>query len=142
MYAGGGGSKGPVSCLAPTRGGSGGAGFYNKPITQPFSQPYSIGGGGASAPGCANAGAGGNTTIANVGTVNGGAASPGLASGANGTQPGSNLTIPNRFRPGGFTQQGPNGSQPSDSKNLAIGMSGMSGPGIQGMLIVYENNGT
>jgi hypothetical protein len=40
MYAGGGGQSNNNS------GGNGGGGFYNKPITQPFSQPYTVGSAG------------------------------------------------------------------------------------------------
>jgi hypothetical protein len=64
MWAGGGGGSNNGAT-----GGNGGFGFYNKPITQPFSQPYAIGGAGT---GPGGSGAGGATNVANVGTVNGG----------------------------------------------------------------------
>jgi hypothetical protein len=133
MYAGGGGGSNPM--CAQNSGGTGGAGFYNKPITQPFSQPYSVGAGGNSAP--SNANAGGSTTIANVGTVNGGGAAGG-SPGANGNQPGSNLTIVNAFRPGGYGRAG------SQSSVLSAGTgatcSGQTGG--TGLLVVFENSGT
>jgi hypothetical protein len=69
-------------------GGSGGFGFFNKPITAPFSQPYSVGG------------TAGNTTMTNVGTVNSGNAgnsfnmctSPGNP-GSAGNAPGASLNL-------------------------------------------------
>jgi hypothetical protein len=83
MYAGGGGG----STQGPTRvGGGGGFGFYNKPITQPFAQPYAVGAGGNM--GESSAGAGGATNFTNVGTVNGGNGGMNTA-GTAGNQPGS-----------------------------------------------------
>jgi hypothetical protein len=130
MYAGGGAGASPM--CANNSGGKGGAGFYNKPITQPFSQPYSVGAGGNS-PG----GAGGNTTIANVGTVNGGG-SGANSTGANGNQPGSDLTIVDAFRPGG------SGSLFSQGSSVATGRGsqGAGQPGGAGLLVVFENSGT
>ena len=138
MYAGGGG--GSQGCCQPQKtGGNGGAGFYNKPITQPFSQPYSVGGAGNNNP-SGTGGSGGNTTMANVGTVNGGAGAPNNATGANGTQPGSNLTIVNMFRPGAQSSQ--EVTQTNGPKAAGMGAcpsSGIPGPGL---IIVYENSGT
>jgi hypothetical protein len=150
MYAGGGASNG--SDINPGRsGGSGGGGFYNKPITQPFSQPYAVGAQGNAT--AANGNAGGATNFANVGVVNGGAAATGPASGADGNQPGSSLTIPatNSIRGGRVivSSGGPGGT------NLVVGFgaggvgrnSGGCGPapgqgGNPGGLIIYENTGT
>jgi hypothetical protein len=124
LYAGG-GSGGAGPDVSPTYGGQGGGGFWNKPITQPFSQPYSVGGGGVNS-GAAGGSAGGSTTIANVGTANGGGGSSGNSSGAAGNQPGSNLTVPYSFRGGaGFS--------------APVGQSATGGPGA---IIVYENTGT
>jgi len=96
-------------------GGRGGFGFYNKPITQPFSQPYSVG---------ANAG---NTTVANVGTVNAGNnGSPSVVQGGTGAA-------------------GNQGSAPGASlanmgtKILVINASNADQPGT---LAIFENNGT
>ena len=138
LYAGGGGGRqfGP-NPDAFSSGGTGGAGFYNVPSTTPFSQPYAVGGAGNSANGSSNAG--GNTTITNVGTVNGGAAGPSSASGANGNAPGASLTIPSN---GGFRggRRNPEGAQ---------GFGGAGGgsfienyPGVEGAIIIYENTGT
>jgi len=85
MWAGGGGFSNNGQS-----GGSGGYGFYNKVITQPFSQPYSIGAGGTFPGGAGNAG--GATNFTNVGTVNGGAGAPqSMSPGANGNAPGAAL---------------------------------------------------
>ena len=48
MYAGGGGTAPSETGGGGPKGaaGNGGFGFYNKPITQPFSAPYSVGTGG------------------------------------------------------------------------------------------------
>ena len=78
-----------ASALGGGAGGSGGFGFFDKPITQPFSQPYAVGG------------AAGNTTIANVGTVNAGnagnnASGPAVQSGNPGnpgTSPGATISL-------------------------------------------------
>lgn len=96
-------------------GGRGGFGFYNKPITQPFSQPYSVG---------ANAG---NTTVANVGTVNAG-----------------NNGSPSPVQ-GGTGAPGNQGSAPGASlsnmgtKIMVIQASNADQPGT---LAIFENNGT
>jgi hypothetical protein len=126
MYAGGGGG-------GPFGGGSGaggGFGFYNKPITQPFSQPFSVGGGGGTP------GAGGATNFTNVGTVNGG----GGAGGAAGNAPGASLTYPVRaFVVGSnFGAAGSGGSPPVSE--MAPGNPGQAGTG--GVLVVFENTGT
>ena len=135
MYAGGGGALAPGFRI-PTGGpgGIGGGGFYNKPITQPFSQPFSVGAGGSSGP---PANAGGNTTMVNVGTVNGGNAATPTAAGNAGTQPGSSLTIPITFREGPV----------SSTFQKGFGAAGTSGgcvnsPGLAGAIIVFENTGT
>ena len=128
MY-GGGGAGGPVGpyvdgAAQGGNGGGGGMGFFNKPITQPFSQPYAVGG------------SGGNTNIANVGTANAGntgSTFPGPP-GNTGNAPGSNLTWPNAGR--GFGAGAPFG-------NGGSGQPGGPGtPGNPGVLVVFENTGT
>jgi hypothetical protein len=122
MSAGGGnngtpglGGMCPPYAIPAGNGGSGGFGFYNKPIAAPFSQPYAVGG------------AAGNTTIANVGTVNAGnGGSPAVPQGGTGN-PGNQGTAP------GATI----GSQ--GNKNLVIDVSGSATPGT---LAVFENTGT
>jgi len=148
MYAGGGGGGGtggqPDNPGGPGGvGGNGGFGFYNKPISQPFSQPYAVGGagtGGNNGPPGGSPGnpgsAGGATNITNVGTVNagngggGGPPNPGGqgTAGNPGTQPGASLTYP--------------------SRPFVVGNSGNSGgssygvSGAAGVLVVFENTGT
>ena len=138
MYAGGGGGRygggGP-------RGGTGGFGFYNKPITQPFSQPYSVGGPGTGGPGSpASGGTGGNTTLANVGTVNGGTGVVNPAAGTPGTAPGASLTYSARtlIVGGNYALGGiPGFSNPGDYSNTNSGESGSTG-----ILVIFENIGT
>jgi hypothetical protein len=139
MYAGGGGGAGSGNAdnASGGPGGRGGYGFYNKPITQPFAQPYSVGGPGP------RRGSGGNTTIANVGTVNGGGGgnyAPGDPSnpgnvGTLGTAPGASLGIysPSSFLLASFPGTGGSGTnQPNPS----------AGVGGSGYLLVFENTGT
>jgi len=137
MWAGAGGAS------INRAGGSGGYGFYNKPITQPFSQPYSVGGGGNYA-GNSPAPAGGNTTMANVGTVNAG-------NGATSSNPGNPGNAP------GATLVGDRGQIMSVSQIVGYptmcgttqytGTSGWGagtayGAGTPGFLAVFENTGT
>ena len=127
MYGGGGagGPAGPYVDAQGGVGGGGGMGFFNKPITQPFSEPYAVGG------------SGGNTNIANVGTANAGntgAQPPPSAPGNLGNAPGSNLTWPDAgrgFGVGGSFANGGSGrvAQPGN-------------PGNPGVLVVFENTGT
>jgi hypothetical protein len=138
LYAGGGGGA-QYGCNPPKTGGMGGAGFYNKPITQPFSQPYSVGAGGN--PG-SNGNSGGATNLANVGTANGGNGAPSNTPGNSGTQPGANLTIVDAFRPGG--SGGAAGNVDPNPRRFTGG-SGAGTPGLPGgtgLIVVYENTGT
>jgi hypothetical protein len=143
MYAGGGGGRQFGPGCGATFGGPGGAGFYNFPSTSPFSQPYSVGAGGNSA--APNSNAGGNTTLTNVGTVNGGNAAPANTCGTAGNAPGASLTIPSNggFR-GGVIKYG--GDLQARAGFGAEGGGYYQGnaffPGIEGALIIYENTGT
>ena len=118
MIAGGGngapGSQPMCSPFVPgAAGGQGGFGFYNKPITQPFSEPFAV------------AGNAGNTTFTNVGTVNAG--TPGAGGSAAGNAPGASLTYPNAsFVVGG---------------TYGTGFPGPSS-GAPGVLVIFENIGT
>jgi hypothetical protein len=119
MVAGGAGGSGNAG------GGGGGFGFYNKPITQPFSQPFAVGAGG-NGQFAANAPSGGATNFTNVGTTNGGSTP------ASGNAPGASLTYPTRsFVVGGSFGSGGN---PGNEQN------GSAGTG--GVLVVFENTGT
>ena len=125
MVAGGGGG----SNLNPNRpGGQGGFGFYNKVVTQPFAQPFSVGGGGSQ-----GGNAGGATNFTNVGTVNGGGGA-GNNPGAAGNAPGASLTYPAvAFVIG--TEFGTGG-------NAQIPCSSPGNPGAPGVLVIFENTGT
>jgi hypothetical protein len=140
---GGGGGFGyryTMCMVDASNGGDGGWGFWNVPITQPYSQPYSIGAGGNNpntipAPG----GAGGSTNLTNVGTANGGngggttgnPGNPGSAPGAT-LAPDSKNFVVGGFFGGGARLSGPfqTGMQLSDAF-----------PGA-GFLSIFENTGT
>jgi len=146
MVAGGGGSGGTSPNSGTTPGGPGGFGFYNKPITQPFAQPFAVGAGGNAG----NAGDFGNpgntgsvTSFTNVGTVNAGTGSSGASPntsgnpGTVGNAPGASLTYPSRdFVIGGLFGTGGTGAiKPPEG-----GASGNAGGA--GVLVVFENTGT
>jgi hypothetical protein len=147
LYGGGGAQK----SYNGVTGGNGGGGFWNKPITQPFSQPYSVGGGGTT-PSTNLANAGGATTLTNVGTANGGNAA-GNTPGTDGTQPGSSLTMPFAFRGGPISFSGGHGGSDAayiltfgygaGGKGTSFQCSALVGiDGIAGALIIFENTGT
>ncbi len=153
MWAGGGGGGGggqPSSPQIPGgTGGVGGYGFYNKPITQPFAQPYSVGAAGNAGPGnpsngnSSPGGTGGNTTIANVGTVNGGTGGAGRqqgsGAGAVGNAPGASLgNITRQFIIG--ETRGTGGTGGNYNETTGGGNSGNAG--VSGYLVVFENTGT
>ena len=127
LYGGGGGG-GAQGCSSYS-GGEGGYGFFNFPTTTPFSQPYSVGGGGTgNSPSPRVGNAGGATTLTNVGTANGGSGSPSNTNGAPGSAPGAAL-VPN-------------------IKTLVVGAGfGNAGsfPGVNGgvgAIAIFENTGT
>ena len=81
IYAasGGGGGGGAAPRHTPSNGGGGGQGlfgYYEAPISAPFSQPYSVGGvGSAGSPGNytgGNGGTGGTVSLTNIFNINGG----------------------------------------------------------------------
>jgi len=135
MYAGGGAGAPGQNNKSGGAGGAGGFGFYNKPITQPFAQPYSVGGGG-------NTGAGGATNFTNVGTVNGGGVGPGPGNnpGTAGTAPGASFTYPTRdFVVGGSYGTGGSGGTYNMMCNPNNNPGGGGGTGV---LVIFENTGT
>jgi len=150
--AGGGGGIGGAS-PGGNFSGAGGYGFFNKPITQPFSQPYSVGGGGNN-PGNAAGGAGGASNFTNVGTVNGGNGSTygGAANGNDGTAPGATISLgTNGFLGGPLTTSHNTGDPPSGLTRIAVGFGSRAtvnsnqqngNGGNPGVLIVFENTGT
>jgi hypothetical protein len=130
---GGGGGQGSYPmCMGFSpgpAGGGGGFGFYNKPITQPFSQPYSIGAGGNFTNPTQTGNAGGASNFANVGTANAG--NGGGTSNQNpgnpGNAPGASFTYPVRDFVVGMSL---GGSNPGPSSGNAGG------------LVIFENTGT
>jgi len=145
MVAGGGGggntSGGEQTPSQP--GGVGGFGFYNKPITQPFAQPFAVGAGGNAAA------AGGATTMANVGTVNAGTGGTKNVAGSAGSAPGASLAYTSRSFVVGLNA-GPN---VNPGLGAAFGSGGLNtapdpeagrsgGVGIGGVLVIFENTGT
>jgi hypothetical protein len=150
MSAGGGGGAGGQYGPNPGGGGSGGGGgfgFVNKPITQPFSQPYAVGAAGnpGGAPG--SGGAGGNTVFTNVATFNAGAGGGYNSPGAVGNTPGASLTYPVRTFVVGGPGFGTGGSGGGPGFNPG-GEGGSPNPGNAGqggqagVLVVFENTGT
>lgn len=154
MMGGGGGGGAPRSAnsQAGGPGGTGGWGYYNVPITQPYSQPYTVG--------AAGSGGGGNGGATNLGgptgkTVNGGSTGgPGNPTssgnvGAAGNAPGASLSnFPRTWMLGGLANDanivgyssfniagggGPGG----DGQGAAP-----SQPGYAGTLVIFENIGT
>jgi len=151
MVAGAGGSGGTGQNNASSVGGTGGFGFFNKVITQPFSQPFSVGGGGNGGSGPGNptgnpGNAGGATTIANIGTVNGGGGGPGGpgSSGSTGNAPGASLTYPvNTFIVGSpFSVGGPPTGPITIPSCPPFTNPGPGASGTGGVLAVFENIGT
>jgi hypothetical protein len=141
MVAGGGGGAGSSPFGPGSTGGQGGFGFYNKPITQPFAQPFAVAAGGNS--GFGGGGVGGNTVFTNVGTVNGGngasAPTPGgpAPGGSQGNAPGASLTYPNAdFVIGGNRGAGGSGGSKPNEGNTP------GSTGTPGVLVVFENTGT
>jgi hypothetical protein len=144
VYMWAGGAGGAISDNPSRFGAQGGYGFYNKPITQPFSQPYSVGAAGMT-DGGQGAGAGGNTTFTNVGTVNGGGSGPRNGNaGANGNAPGASLV---GIR-GQIAFTGRAGFMPSMCGSALINVVGYGAGGAYynsgnpGALVVFENTGT
>ena len=154
LYAGGGGGGGGGSGGGSGgTGGTGGFGFYNKPVSQPFSQPFSVGGGGGGgglpSPIGAPGNSGGNTTIANIGTVNGGGGGGGGSHvsgnpGPSGSAPSASLTYPIRaFIVGadyGLSGNGGGGGSFIQENPPVNPNPGNSGSG--GVIVVFENTGT
>ncbi len=139
---GGGGTNGGTGQSGAT-GGFGGYGFYNKPITQPFSQPFSVGAAGNGGPTQGQSGnAGGATTFTNVGTVNGGGGGPqSPGTGSAGTAPGANFTAPAWGNPATSLITGaPRSAGGAGAVGPGFGIGGS--PGSPGAIVVFENTGT
>ncbi len=142
IYAasGGGGGGGNASRHNPNSGAGGGAGlfgYYQVPISAPFSQPYAVGGAGsAGSPGNYNGGsggAGGTTSITNAFNINGGNGGGGGGDYNNGS-PGSAGSA-------SATNLEDSAAQ-GEPYRIVDGQCGKSGPagtaGVAGALVVYE----
>ena len=140
MYAGGGGGGTGPHNVGGGSGGGGGFGFYNYPVTQPFSQPYSVGGPGSGGGFSPHGGAGGNTVLTNVGTVNGGGGgmSSGNSNGTAGNAPGAASTWSLRELVVGSTYgAGGGGAHQAGMCNPSV----PSQTGSVGALVVFDNTG-
>ena len=134
----GGGGGGPI---APgNQGGGGGHGFYGffgHPISQPFSQPYSVGaGGGTEAAGAA-------TSLTNAFTFNGGNAGGRGAPGGHAGTPGNTGTGTAGAVgfPGDFMTYTNNGSSVGGGGTGGSPSSTSGGAGTAGFMLIYENTG-
>jgi len=149
---GGGGARLGPSSQAGGPGASGGWGYFNVPIVQPYSVPYSVGAAGntSGAGGATNLG-GPTGKIVNGGNAGNGGNPTGSGNPGNfGTAPGASLSnYPRTWMLGGVTGNGV-GVYPYSSVNLQ-GAGGPGGdgsadvppqPGIPGALVIFENTGT
>ena len=151
--AGGGGGSNLGGGGSGGSGGVGGFGFYNKPIVQPFSQPFAIGAGGNQGPTGSTGtvgGAGGTVVFTNVGTVNGGAGGnggtpPGAPgnTGTAGTAPGASLATSRTFVIGLTPNASTYGIGGSGGRGQTGDEPALPGStGTAGILVVFENTGT
>jgi hypothetical protein len=100
--AGGSGAAGPSN---EGNGGPGGFGYFSIPIAAPYSQPYTVGGGGASRSTYGGGNSGESTTFGSpiVATATGGSGGPttnGSVVGASGTAPGATVDLSIAVTPG------------------------------------------
>jgi len=127
MYGGGGGGSGNPGA---TPGGGGGYGFWNIPITQPYSVPYVLG----------NSGSGGQSQGEGF-SRNFGSAGNATTWGA----PGPTQFIGNTGQ-GGTNVQGSDGNAPTATyvfkRNQFNGPQYSGGPGSPGFICVFDNTGT
>jgi hypothetical protein len=127
MYGGGGGGSGnPGAC----EGGSAGYGFWNIPITQPYSVPYVLGNAG---PGGQSSGEGTNRNFGSAGNASTWGAPGPTQYVANTGQAGTNV-------------RGSDGNAPTSSyvfkRNQFNGPSYSGNPGSPGFICVFDNTGT
>ena len=162
-YAGGGGGGGaynPGSGPQAGNGGNGAFGFVSKPLTQPFSQPYSVGAGGARGNPQnprGNAGsAGGATSLTNVFSFtagNGGQGSswngqpignPGNNGATSVTAPATLTTLPSRiYGSSGATGNSVVSYGEGGPGGISINPNGAQAgtAGKQGLILILENTG-
>jgi hypothetical protein len=133
MFGGGGGggkqNYGMCRMQENFSGGTGGYGFFNVPITQPYAVPFIVGAGGPSPYGSANASSGGSGNASNFGPLAANAGGGGAA-GGNGA-PGNAPLAALVYSPSSFLGLPGSG-----------GGNGSNSVGSPGFLVVYENTGT
>jgi hypothetical protein len=141
---GGGGGRANQDSYSGATGGKGGFGYFNVPIAQPFSQPFSVGGGGNGSNSYAGTGGtGGATNIANIGTSNGASGGPGSYQGNN-PSPGAPGNSPGATY--GYSSANANNITVqlyADAGNGGGGADSNFGgqAGSPGLIMVYENVG-
>jgi hypothetical protein len=141
MWAGGGGGNNFNPNIGFPFGGTGGGGYYSKPITQPFSAPYSVGAGGP------NSGQSGSpTSMTNVGTVNAGTGASNNAPGTTGNAPGATFPVTGRLIASGAPARTTFltfmcGAQTVFTYGTWGQGSGIY-TGIEGAIVIFENTGT
>ena len=153
MSGGGGGASGPWSQGAFGNGGQGGLGYKYESITQPYTQPFTVGTGGAGGNFQSPGSAGNATTFASptIFTANGG---NGAGAGVNvappgniGSSPGSTFNLGPSFPNTAGTRNalfGLHSSSPLANGSGGQGLNNPTGPGISGQsgyVLVYENIG-
>jgi hypothetical protein len=163
---GGGGRSPPNNTAGP--GGNGGFGYFSIPISPPYSQPFTVGGGGNATGTTGDPG--GSTTFGSpvVATATGGSGGSGYSggvSGANGTAPGATIDFSVAVNPavpsgeneismvrkiGGFfsADQSTYKAQSPTQGRVQAGNGGNGQPtnntgitGVGGKIIIYENIG-
>jgi hypothetical protein len=150
---GGGGGNGNNNSFGAQQGGVGGYGYWNQPVTAPYSAPYAVGGAGNNVANIGAGGTGGATTLGNIVTSNGGAGGPQNAGGAAGNAPGSALTFSpntNSTFDGPLTVKlygCPQVVYIKQQYGAGVMLSNPPGPNRlenanPGVLIVYDNSGT
>jgi len=143
---GGGGGRGTNYGNIAGDGGNGVYGFYNLPITQPYSKAYAAGGPGNPGATYASGGAGGATSITNVFTMNGGGGGSAAGNGGktpNGADGTASPAVTYAFPMRGFLIGAPNAAQAGTGGVSNGDTGGYAGnAGGTGGLIVFENTGT
>jgi hypothetical protein len=167
-----GGGGGGASTNAPSGsgpGGNGGFGYWSIPISPPYSQPFTVGGGGNGGPSGQAGLAGASTTFGSpvVATATGGSGGASYSSGqpaANGTAPGATIDFSVAVNPavpadennravvrkvgGLFAADQEYAKAPLSDGKVQAGNGGVSAavanpgaPGSGGRIIIYENIG-
>ena len=142
MWAGGGGGNNWNGSNGFPSGGNGGGGYYSKPITQPFSAPYSV---GAGAPNTGQSGS--PTSMTNVGTVNAGAGgNPGGSPGSSGNAPGATFPVTGRIIASGSPVRTEQINFQCSSATITSynvwGQGSLVYSGQPGAIVIFENTGT